>query len=106
MKENPRQHFRWAPHAIGMSIAKPKDYEVAFEVEAASPYALWLERKDTEQPLEIGDIVESGTGELRIYKYVGFEEVQWQLPEIKSPDSTSSEAAASTETATLTPPGN
>jgi len=31
----------------------------------------------------VGDILEMDAGELRIYKYVGFEEAQWQVPEVK-----------------------
>jgi hypothetical protein len=40
--------------------------------------------KDSEDPLQVGDILESESGELRIYKYVGFEEAQWFVPEVKS----------------------
>lgn len=84
MKESVRQQFRWAPHTIGMTVAKPKDYEVVFEGESATPYSLWQELKETNHPLQLGDILESEAGELRIYKYVGFEEAQWQVPEVKN----------------------
>ena len=83
MKDSARQQFRWAPHTIGASIAKLKDYEVAYTLEASGPYAVWMSLKDTDHPLEIGDILESESGELRIYKYVGFEEAQWQIPDLK-----------------------
>jgi hypothetical protein len=83
MKESMRQQFRWAPHTIGATTVKPKDYEPLREMEASSPYAVWMELKDTESPLQVGDVLESDSGELRIYKYVGFEEAQWQLPEAK-----------------------
>jgi hypothetical protein len=106
MKDNPRQQFRWAPHTIGMTVAKQKDYEMAFEAEAASPYALWLERKDAGQPLEVGDIVESETGELRIYKYVGFEEAQWQVPEIKPSDSANPSTGTGAEPVSPASPAN
>jgi hypothetical protein len=84
MKESARQQFRWAPHTIGVTTAKPKDYEPFYNVEASGPYAVWMELKESEQALQVGDILEADSGELRIYKYVGFEEAQWQLPEVKT----------------------
>ena len=51
--------------------------------EGASPYAIWMLLKDSDSPLQVGDILESDSGELRIYKYVGFEEAQWQIVEPK-----------------------
>lgn len=84
MKESTRHQFRWAPHTIGVTNAKPKDYELAETVEAATPYGVWLQLKDTPEPLQVGDILESECGELRIYKYVGFEEAQWVIPEMKT----------------------
>ena len=81
MKDHHRQQFRWAPHTSGTTVVKPKDYEPGTVSEAASPYALWLMLRDTEQPLEVGDLLESAAGELRIYKYIGFEEARWFVPE-------------------------
>lgn len=83
MKDSVRQQFRWAPHTIGVTVAKPKDYEQINTVEAAGVYAVWVQLKDTGHSLQIGDILEGEGGELRIYKYVGFEEAQWLLPEAK-----------------------
>ena len=40
--------------------------------------------KDTGAPLEVGDLLETQDGILRIFKFVGFEEAQWLLPEAKS----------------------
>ena len=83
LKETSRQQFRWAPHASGASIAKPKDYDQGPLMDAASPYALWLDLRGTEDALRLGDLLElPGTGELRIYKYVGFEEARWHVPEV------------------------
>ena len=93
MKESVRQQFRWAPHTIGMTSVKPKDYEQIHVMEASGPYAVWMQRKDSEDPLLVGDILESDNGELRIYKYVGFEEAQWVLPEVKSPPAETAPAA-------------
>lgn len=84
MKESARQQFRWAPHTIGVTLAKPKDYEQIHEMEASGPYAVWMQLKDTAQALEVGDILEVDGGELRIYKYVGFEEARWLIPEVKT----------------------
>lgn len=84
MKESVRQQFRWAPHTIGISVVKPKDYELVHTVEAQGVYAVWMQLKDTSTPLQVGDILEVEGGELRIYKYVGFEEAQWYMPEVKS----------------------
>ncbi|MEO8126306.1 MAG: hypothetical protein ABI822_04395 [Bryobacteraceae bacterium] len=84
MKENVRQQFRWAPHTIGVTSVKPKDYELVHSVEAQGVYAVWMLLKDTGTALQVGDILEVEGGELRIYKYVGFEEAQWIMPEVKS----------------------
>src|SRR5437588_4336354 len=85
MKDLPRQQFRWAPHTSGVTVAKPKDYEQRHDdvyptVEAASPYAAWVALRGSDTPLDIGDILET-EGELRILKYVGFEEARWYVPE-------------------------
>lgn len=98
MKETARQQFRWAPHTIGITSVKPKDYEPASTAEAATPYAVWIQLKDSPEPLQVGDILESESGELRIYKYVGFEEAQWFVPEVK-PSVEASSAGAPVETA-------
>ncbi len=84
MKESQRQHFRWAPHLAGVTAVKPRDYEEAEPVEAASVYAAWKTLRATERPLQVGDLLADPGGELRICKYVGFEEARWALPEVKS----------------------
>jgi hypothetical protein len=85
LKEAPRQQFRWAPHTPGVTIVKLKDYEPAEVVEAATPYALWLALRESEHAIAVGDLVEVvsdlGGGELRILKYIGFEEARWYVPE-------------------------
>jgi len=80
MKDTPRQHFRWAPHTSGETVAKPKDYEPGITVEAPTAYAAWVALRGSATPLDIGDILES-EGELRILKYIGFEEARWFGPE-------------------------
>lgn len=84
MKDTPRQNFRWAPHTSGVTQAKLKDFEQAGSVEAENTYEAWQLLKETEAALEIGDILETELGEIRIFKYVGFEEAKWILPESKS----------------------
>jgi len=82
MKENPRQQFRWAPHVSGAAHAKPRDYEVSGEIEADNEYAAWAQLRDSDTPMLVGDILELPEGQLRICKYVGFEEARWFVPEI------------------------
>lgn len=84
MKDAPRQQFRWAAHSSGVTQAKPKDYELTGEFDAPSAYALWQNVRLTDQSLQLGDILELESGELRIFKYVGFEEAQWVIVEPKA----------------------
>ena len=88
LKETQRQQFRWAPHTPGATIVKLKDYEPGLIVEAASPYALWLALRETDNAIAVGDLIEvvgdlieQHSGELRILKYIGFEEARWYVPE-------------------------
>lgn len=81
MKDAPRQQFRWAPHVSGAANVKPKDYEPSGEIEAENEYAAWALLRDSASPLAVGDLLELGSGELRICKYVGFEEARWFIPE-------------------------
>lgn len=85
LKETARQQFRWAPHTSGVSTVKPKDYEPADVIEAASPYAAWLALRESEQALQVGDLLELDGAELRIFKYIGFEEARWYVPEPAPP---------------------
>src|SRR5258706_1583124 len=94
LKESQRQQFRWAPHTSGVTIAKPKDYEKGALTEAASAYAVWLALRDTAEQLQIGDLLELENGDLRIYKYIGFEEAHWFVPEATPPQE--SQAAPAT----------
>jgi hypothetical protein len=82
LRQSPRQHFRWAPHTAGVTIVKPRDYEPACSIDATSPYAAWLALRDSENALEVGDVLESPDAALRIYKYIGFEEARWLEPEL------------------------
>ncbi len=84
LKDSHRQQFRWAPHTSGTTIVKLKDYEQTSAVEGSSPYAVWLALRETEQALQVGDLVERD-GELRILKYIGFEEARWFVPEAVLP---------------------
>jgi len=84
MKDLPRQQFRFAPHVSGVAHVKPKDYQDSGHFEADNEYEAWRLLRDSEQALEVGDVLESESGELRICKYVGFEQAQWIVPEVKS----------------------
>lgn len=96
LRESARQQFRWAPHIAGVSVVKPKDYEPCSIVEAESPYAAWLSLRQTDNALLLGDILEAPNAELRIFKYIGFEEAKWFVPE-PAPVSGSNEVSASNE---------
>jgi len=84
MKDHVRQHFRWAPHTSGVMNAKPRDFEQTGEIEATSPYAAWKALRETDHPLEVGDLMEAEDTTLLVYKYVGMEEAKWVLPEVKN----------------------
>jgi len=84
MKDSPRQQFRFAPHVTGVAHVKPKDYQDDGAIEAANEYEAWRLSRASEHPLDVGDLLETETGELRICKYVGFEAAEWIVPEVKS----------------------
>lgn len=81
LRESRRQQFRWAPHTSGASVVRPNDYEEGATVEAETPYAAWLALRGAPEALQPGDILANESGELRIYKYVGFEDAKWFVPE-------------------------
>jgi hypothetical protein len=85
MKDAPRQQFRSAAHVSGAANIRPKDYEAASDsdagIEADSEYAVWALLRNTETPLHVGDLLEVSGGQLRICKYVGFEDARWFVPE-------------------------
>ena len=93
MKEAPRQHFRWAPHVSGAANVKRKDYEESGSIEAANEYAAWEQFRASERPLEVGDLLETDSGELRICKYIGFETAAWILPVADQPQETAAAPA-------------
>jgi hypothetical protein len=88
LKEIPRQQFRWTPHTPGVAVVKLKDYEPGPVIGAASPYALWLDLRGSDQAIAVGDLIEIAgdpieqhSGQLRIFKYIGFEDARWYVPE-------------------------
>jgi hypothetical protein len=85
LRDSIRQQFRWAPHTPGVTVTKTKDYELGLITEGASPYAVWLALRETGQALQVGDLLENEAGELRILKYIGFEEARWYVPELAAP---------------------
>ena len=91
LKDHLRQQVRFAPHVSGVATVKPRDYQPLDEaasgetVEAPTPYAAFFALRDTAAPLDVGDLLEAAPdGSLRIFKFVGFEEAQWALPEPKA----------------------
>jgi hypothetical protein len=91
MRPHVKQYFRWAPHVTGLATVKQRDYHAAGEFEASNEYALWAELKNSDQALEVGDLVESiaeaGAG-LKICKFVGFESAKWAETEAVTASST------------------
>ena len=81
MKDVPRQQFRFAPHVSGAANVRLKDYEASGEIAADNEYAAWALLSNSERPLSVGDLLELPAGQLRICKYVGFEEAGWIVPE-------------------------
>jgi hypothetical protein len=91
LKDHLRQQVRFGPHVSGTATVKPRDYQpldpeevsVDSQLDAPTPYAAFFALRDTAAPLEVGDMLEAEDGSLRIFKFVGFEEAQWALPEPK-----------------------
>jgi|SRR5208282_578980 len=85
LKDHLRPNFRFAPHLSGTASVKPRDYEPAGDaaVEASSPYSAFFALRESAKPIQIGDILECEDGSLLIFKFVGIEEAQWALPEVK-----------------------
>jgi hypothetical protein len=83
LKDHLRQYFRHAPHVSGAASVKLRDYNPGQTVEATSPYAAYFGLRGSSTPLEPGDLLESDAGDLRIFKFVGFEEARWVVPETK-----------------------
>ena len=85
LKDHLRPAFRSAPHVSGTAIVNPRDYEAGATVEAASPYAAFFELRQSETRLEVGDLLETEDGALRIFKFVGFEMAEWLKTEASPP---------------------
>ena len=84
LKSHLRQPFRSAPHVSGPASMKPRDYEPGEEgIEGGSPYAVYFSLRNSGSPLEVGDLLETSEGALAIFKFVGFEEARWVIPEAK-----------------------
>lgn len=83
MKEQARLSFRAAPHTSGETAVKLKDYVEGESVEAINTYEAWEVLRATEQPLQVGDILESELGGIKICKYIGFDDAKWIVPEVK-----------------------
>ncbi len=77
-KQTQQEQFRWAPHTTGATQVRRKDYEEGGQVEAPSVYAAWAQLQESQTPLRVGDVLGLEDGQLRICKYVGFEEASWE----------------------------
>ena len=87
LKDHLRQTFRFAAHTAGTANVKPRDYTPGGAIEAKSVYAAYFELRGSETPIQPGDLLETETGELSIFKFIGFEPAQWVLPEPRSENS-------------------
>lgn len=78
LRDSAAAQFRWAPHTSGPAIVKLKDYEPASDaIEASSAYALFNSLRNTDQALQVGDLLELPDATLKIFKYVGLEDATW-----------------------------
>src|SRR5690349_15640680 len=102
MKEQARLSVRAAPHTIGETDVTSTDYVEAESIESDNAYEAWELLRATEQPLQVGDILESELGSIKICKYIGFDDAKWILPEVKTaPDAVVAEAASPTADAAV-----
>ena len=85
MKEYARLSFRAAPHTSGETAVKLKDYVEADSIEAVNTYEAWELLRATELPLQVGDILETELGAIKICKYIGFDDAKWIVPDVKPP---------------------
>ncbi len=84
LKDHLRPNFRFAPHLSGMASVKPRDYDESDAVvEASTPYAAFFALREAPKPIQVGDLLECEDGSLRIFKFVGIEEAQWVVPDVK-----------------------
>jgi hypothetical protein len=89
LRDHLRQAFRSAPHVSGAASVKPRDYTPDTTIEAATPYAAFFALRETGAPIEVGDLLEAEDGALCIFKFVGFEEARWVVPEAPPPTESS-----------------
>jgi hypothetical protein len=98
MKDGPRQQYaslKSAPWAqFGAALLKPKDYEEAGAILAPSEYEAWRQLREGSNPIQVGDLLETEQGTLKICKYVGFEPAQWIVPEAKPAPESQSDGGA------------
>ena len=84
LREYLKPSFRNAAHTSGLANVKQRDYIPGETIDAATPYAAFFALRDAETPLAPGDLLEFPEGQLRVYKFVGFEPAQWVVPEAKT----------------------
>lgn len=106
IKDAPRENFRWAAHSRGVAVIKPKDYDVAGEIEASTAYAAWHALYTKGRPLGIGDVLEiiepdGSRGALQIAKYIGFEPAGWYVPAAPAPATVTAEIPTPSDTNSL-----
>ena len=83
LKENLRPHFRQLPHLSGTAQLKVRDYVEGIEVTSGNRYAAWMEMKNTNDPLQVGDALVEDGASVYVVKFVGLEPAEWIVPEVK-----------------------
>ena len=83
LKENLRAHFRQLPHLSGTAPLKLRDYVEGVEVTAGNRYAAWMELKNTNDPLQVGDAMVEDGANVFVVKFVGLEPAEWIVTELK-----------------------
>ena len=77
LRETQRARFRSAAHSSGLAVVRKNDYEPGATVEAPTVYAAWTSLRDSAAPLQVGDLLETPSGELQVCKFIGFEDACW-----------------------------
>ena len=78
------------PHVWNGAV-KPRDYEPGPSIKRLPPIP--RTSPAARGATRVGDLLESEDGTLRIFEFVGFEEAQWVLPEVKPELQAHSESA-------------
>jgi len=77
-----------APHVSGAVFGEAKDFEQLGQVEGLHEYDAWRAAREAGDPLQVGDLLESDDGRLRICN-TWIRTAEWALPSPSTPRSLS-----------------